>query len=107
MTKILLVLGLASCGLAATSVSKVEPLNWRVPHTQNPIQVLLAGTGLQRATVTPASKGFRVEVRRISENGHYLFAYVTIDRKARPNSSSGWIRPSIRRADFRALRRTT
>jgi len=39
--------------------------------------VLLTGTELKDAAVT-GPKGFRIEVRQTSENGHYLFAYLTI-----------------------------
>lgn len=64
---------------AAPTIAKVDPPNWWTGHTRNPIQVLLTGSDLQGASITPAARGFRVEVRRISDNGHYLFAYVTID----------------------------
>jgi glycosidase len=63
-------------------VTKVDPPNWWVRHTRNPVQLLLTGDGLQGATVT-APRGFRVEVRRAAANGHYLFAYVTIDPSVR------------------------
>src|SRR3954451_7697316 len=74
---------LATVANAAPIVHKVEPPNWWVRHTRNPIQLLLTGDGLQSATVT-APKGLKVETRRISDNGHYLFAYVTIDASVRP-----------------------
>jgi glycosidase len=62
---------------AAPSVTKVEPPNWWVRHTRSPIQVFLTGAELNDATVT-GPKGFQIEVRRTSDNGHYLFAYLTI-----------------------------
>ncbi len=71
---------------AAPSVTKVEPPNWWVHHTRNPIQLLLTGTDLQGAGVTTAAKGFRIAVRRISENGHYLFAYVTVEPSVKAGS---------------------
>jgi len=77
---------LLTSALAAPSITKVEPPNWWVHHTRNPIQVLLTGTDLQGAAVTAAVKGFRIDVRRISENGHYLFAYVTIERSVKPGT---------------------
>jgi glycosidase len=67
-------------------VTKVEPPNWWVRHTRNPIQLLLTGTDLHGAAVTTAARGFRIEVRRISDNGHYLFAYVTIGPSVKPGS---------------------
>lgn len=71
---------LAAWGWAAPSVTKVEPPNWWVHHTWNPVQVLLSGADLRGATVTSAVSGIRVETRQASENGHYLFVYVTIDK---------------------------
>jgi neopullulanase len=78
------ILGCAGLALSAPTVSKVDPPNWWVRHSRNAIQVLVTGSELKGAAVTAASKGFRVEVRRTSENGHYLFVYVTVDPSVRP-----------------------
>jgi glycosidase len=78
-----LLIFLATLAHAAPTVTKVDPPNWWTRHTRNPIQLLLTGDGLQSATVT-APRGLRVETRAISANGHYLFAYVTIDPSVRP-----------------------
>src|ERR1051325_8223367 len=67
----------------ALTVSKVEPPNWWVRHTRNPIQLLLTGTELRDAAVSTAARGFRTQVRAVSSNGHYLFAYVTIESSVR------------------------
>src|ERR1019366_8166294 len=74
-----LALAVAAGCLAAPAVTKVEPPNWWLRHTRNPIQVLLTGADLKGGAGRPAAKGFRIEVRRPSKNGHYLFAYLTID----------------------------
>src|SRR6266498_5335492 len=79
----LLQAALAAACFAAPAVTKVEPPNWWVHHTRNPIQLLLTGTDLKGAAVTTAAKGFKIEVRRTSENGHYLFTYLTIDASAK------------------------
>jgi glycosidase len=68
--------------MAAPKVDKVEPPNWWTPHTLNPVQVLLTGSDLGGAVVTTASKGFKIEVRKVSENGHYLFLYLDIGKDA-------------------------
>src|SRR5579885_1660068 len=68
----------------APRITKVEPPNWWIPHTRNHIQVLLSGRELTGAKVTTSSRGFRVEVRSISENGHYAFLYLDIGKDARP-----------------------
>lgn len=75
---------LAACAGAAPTVTKVEPPNWWVHHTRNPVQLLLTGTDLKDAAVTSAARGLRIEVRRTSGNGHYLFAYVSIDPAVKP-----------------------
>jgi hypothetical protein len=67
---------------SVTSATKAEPPNWWVHHTRSAIQALLTGAGLNDAAVT-APKGFQIDVRRISDNGHYLFAYLTIGRNTK------------------------
>src|ERR1035438_5313014 len=92
-----LALAAAAACLAAPAVSKVEPPNWWVRYTRNPIQVLLTGADLKGAVVSTAAKGFRIEVRRTSENGHYLFAYLTID----PSAKAGKYRFQVKSASTR------
>jgi glycosidase len=70
-----------ACG-AVPKVEKVEPPNWWAPHTYNPVQVLLTGSGLRSATVTSASRAIKPEVRFASEDGRYLFVYLDIARNA-------------------------
>jgi glycosidase len=91
---------LVAASFAAPSVAKVEPPNWWVHHTRNPIQLLLTGADLQGASVSPASQGFRVEVRRISANGHYLFAYVTIASSVTPGSYRFQVKSPSGAAEF-------
>ena len=69
---------------AAPKVNKVEPPNWWTPHTWNRVQLLLNGTDLGGSAVTTTSKGFQIEVPKISENGHYAFVYLTIGKDVRP-----------------------
>ena len=76
----------AACLAAAPAVTKVEPPNWWVPHTYNPVQILLTGSDLKGTAVTTAAKGFKIEVRTASEDGRYLFVYLTIAKDVRPGS---------------------
>jgi glycosidase len=76
----------AALSYSAPSVTKVEPPNWWIRHTRNPIQVMLTGSDLIGASVSTAAHGFRVEARRISANGHYLFLYLTIGPSVRPGT---------------------
>jgi glycosidase len=91
---------LGALSFAAPTVTKVEPPNWWVGHTRNPVQVLLTGTELGGATVTAAAKGFRVEVRHTSANGHYLFAYVTIDPAVKPGQYRFQVKSAAGTAEF-------
>src|SRR5512141_1547842 len=81
----LLLLG-AACAIAAPKVEKVEPPNWWAPHTYNPVQILLTGSDLKGAAVTTAAKGFKIEVRAASDDGRYLFVYLTIGKEVRPGA---------------------
>ena len=65
-------------------MNKIEPPNWWVRHSRNPVQLLLTGSDLNGAAVLATSKGFRMDVRQSSADGRYLFAYLTIDRAVRP-----------------------
>src|SRR6185503_18885488 len=84
LRSILAVLACAPLINAAPSITKIEPPNWWVRHTLNQVQVLVTGEGLTGAAVSSSDKRIGIEVRRISENGHYLFAYLTIDPAAQP-----------------------
>src|SRR5438094_2638394 len=89
-----------TCATAAPIVNRVEPPNWWTPHTLNPIQVLLTGSGLAGATVTTASRGFKIEVRTSSENGHYLFVNLDIGKGARPGVHRFQVKSASGTAEF-------
>lgn len=91
--------GLA-CAIAAPTVQKVEPPNWWVPHTYNPVQILLTGSGLKGATVTPASKGFKIDVRAASDDGRYLFVYLNVGKDVRPGAYRFQLRNASGTCDF-------
>jgi len=90
----------ASTALASPSITKVEPPNWWVHHSLNPVQVLLTGTGLTAATLTSPAKGLRMNVRHISDNGNYLFAYLTIDPSVKPGKYRFQVKNPGGTADF-------
>jgi len=71
------------CAAAAPVVTKVEPPNWWVHHTLNPVQVLIHGTGLEGATVR-AGKCLSVRNVHANERGTYLFADVVIGKSCTP-----------------------
>lgn len=80
---LLVVFGLLSIANAQTpTVEKVEPPNWWADYSINPVRVLIRGTNLTGAKVV-AEKGLTAGNVKISANGHYLFADVTIPKTAK------------------------
>lgn len=63
------------------TVEKVEPPNWWANYSINPVRVLIRGTNLEGAKVV-GEKGLAINNVKISANGHYLFADVTIPKTA-------------------------
>jgi glycosidase len=91
---------LAVPAFAAPSVTRIDPPNWWVHQTRNPVQLLITGTELHGASVTSSTKGLRVEVRRTSDNGHYLFAYVNIDPSLKPGKYRFQIKAATGSTEF-------
>src|SRR5215472_6214385 len=90
---------MAAAAWAAPVVNKIEPPNWWVHHTLNPIQLLLTGADLSGAAVV-APKGFGVQVRQASADGRYLFAYVSIPLSAKPGAYRFQVRQRAATAAF-------
>jgi glycosidase len=90
----------ALCTFAAPRIDKVEPPNWWVPHSYNPVQVLLSGSDLAGATVTSSSRGFKIEVRQASANGHYLFVYLDIAKNAAPGAHRFQVKTATGTSEF-------
>ncbi|MDP8980739.1 MAG: alpha-amylase family glycosyl hydrolase [Acidobacteriota bacterium] len=72
----LLLLALLSLD-AAPTVTKVEPPNWWVGHSINPVRLLIRGAGLQSARVS-SDNGIAIGPVKVNDAGTYLFADVTI-----------------------------
>src|SRR5436190_18982680 len=89
-----------ACAMAAPKVDKVEPPNWWTPHTLKTVQVLLTGTELGQAQVSTASRGFKIEVRKISANGHYAFVYLSIGADAQPGTHRFQVKTPSGAAEF-------
>jgi glycosidase len=74
----------ASTGLTAPPrVSRVEPPNWWVGHSHNPVRLLISGENLSGARVE-APPGFQVGPAQSSENGAWLFVDLHIPDNCRP-----------------------
>jgi neopullulanase len=72
-------------GIAAAqqpTVTKVEPPNWWVGHTLNPVRLLVRGTNLNGASVS-TPRDLRSSHVKISAAGTYLLVDVEISKKAK------------------------
>ena len=77
---------LLSCLLLATAlhaappaITKIDPPNWWIGHSINPVRVLIRGSGLTGARVEPQDDGLRIAGPvQVSANGSYLFADITV-----------------------------
>jgi neopullulanase len=65
------------------TVTKVEPPNWWIGHTLNPVRLLVRGTNLDAASVS-APRDLRSSHVKVSASGTYLFVDVEISKKAKP-----------------------
>ena len=65
-------------------VTKVEPPNWWVGHSINPVRVMIRGKYLSGARVDILGKGTRIGLTRINAAGTYLFTDVWVDSTAEP-----------------------
>ena len=68
----------------APVVLKVEPPNWWVGHSLNPVRVLIHGRNLAGARVEATGAGLQTGLTRINAAGTYLFIDVLIDGRAKP-----------------------
>ena len=64
------------------TVGKVEPPNWWADYSISTVRVLIRGTNLKGAKVI-ADKGLTANGVKVSDNGHYLFADVTIPKSVK------------------------
>jgi glycosidase len=76
-----------ACMCAAESVPavlKVEPPNWWIGHSINPVRVLIRGTNFSGARVEAIGVGLKTGPARINAAGTYMFIDVLIDPQAKP-----------------------
>jgi neopullulanase len=68
---------------AAPEVLKVEPPNWWIGHSINPVRVLMRGRNLQGARVEAVGAGLKTGLVRVNAAGTYLFVDVVVDAQAK------------------------
>lgn len=80
-----LILFLSVSALAqAPVVEKVEPPSWYAGGTINPVRILVSGTRLTGGRIETNDPGLTASNFKVSQNGHYLFADITIAKNAWP-----------------------
>ncbi|MBI3471564.1 MAG: cyclomaltodextrinase N-terminal domain-containing protein, partial [Candidatus Solibacter usitatus] len=72
---------------SAPEVLKVEPPNWWLGHSLNPVRLLIRGKNLSGAKVESAVRGVKPGAARTSASGSYLFVDLEIFKQARPGPS--------------------
>lgn len=72
----------------APEIQKVEPPNWWIGHSLNPVRLLIRGRGLAGAAVSAAARGVRVGATSVSAAGTYAFVDVHLVGEAAPGSTS-------------------
>jgi neopullulanase len=65
---------------AAPTVTKIDPPNWWLGSSINPVRLLIRGTGLMGADVKATTRGIDLGEPRVNAKGTYLFVDVNIKR---------------------------
>lgn len=79
-----MLIAFASSSAAQTTpaIAKVEPPNWWVGHTLNPVRVMIRGRNFQGARVEAIGAGLKTGLVRVNATGTYLFVDVMIEAQA-------------------------
>lgn len=72
---------------SSSGILKVEPPNWWIGHSINPVRVMIHGKGLEGARVESSDPGISVSHARVNSSGTCLIADVNISRTAKPGRS--------------------
>jgi glycosidase len=81
----LLLVAVSTCvAQNAPAVLKVEPPNWWINHSINPVRVLIHGRNLLGARVEAVGAGLKTGLTRTNAAGTYLFVDVVINPVAKP-----------------------
>ncbi len=86
MKRLLLIFAVGRLFGAAPEITKVEPPNWWVGHTLNPVQLLIHGKNLKGAMVRSAERGVKPGEAFSNAAGTYLFVDLDIQKNAKPGS---------------------
>lgn len=79
---------LSAVQAAAPVVLKVDPPNWWVGHSINPVRLLIRGRNFHGARVEAVGSGLKTGLVRVSAAGTYIFVDVIVDRQAQAGRRS-------------------
>jgi len=91
MVLMVVLLPLASAlalGQGKPEVVKVEPPNWWVGNSLNPVRVMIRGHNLAAARIETSGRGIKTRLTKINATGTYLFVDVFIEKDATPGPRS-------------------
>ena len=71
-------------GQSKPEVLKVEPPNWWVGHSIDPVRVMIRGRNLAGARVEAIGAGIQIGLTRINPRGTYVFVDILINVNATP-----------------------
>ena len=69
---------------APPEVTKVEPPNWWIGHSINPVRLLIRGRNLEGARAVAAGPDLEIGLTRVNAAGTYAFVDVSIAPNAQP-----------------------
>lgn len=85
VTRLALLFCAAGClSAAAPEVSKVEPPNWWIGHSINPVRLLIRGRNLAGARALTAGADLQIGLTSVNAAGTYAFVDVSIASNAAP-----------------------
>jgi neopullulanase len=88
LVALLVVFASLSAAQTVPEATKVEPPNWWVGHSINPVRVLVRGKNFQGARVEAIGDGLKTGLVRVNAAGTYLFVDVLIDPRAKAGRRS-------------------
>ena len=80
-----------SCVAQAPTITTVNPPNWWMGHTVNPVRLLLRGANLSGASVAIRGAGAKASAIKVSTSGTSLFCDLTISPTAAPGPHTLYI----------------
>lgn len=77
----------SAANIEKPQIEKLDPPNWWLNHTVNPVQVLIYGRNFSNSKISLDQSGVKLVSSTVSSNGTYIIAYLDIDSQtAKPGN---------------------